>query len=279
MKLHVVKATFVAAVAFAVFTWTAADDHLGADLRSSPFTGAGTMANAETAHPILTDDFSEGISPEWMILDRIPDYSNNEQQCYRRNNVAVNNGVLEITAKSELNCADYGGYKFTSGMLQWRSLTFLYGDVEVRARVGGGQGPWPALWFLGEDCIKQNVTFANEGCDWPNPGSDEIDMMEMLSGKWGEVKQGVHRLEKNDECRTAITGTDWNTYGMRWEPNRITFYVNGKSTCSISGQGVPNRPVFMIVNQAVGGSGGGKIDVKSLPRTFQIDYVRVTALN
>ena len=50
---------------------------------------------------------------------------------------------------------------------------------------------------------------------------------------------------------------------------------NGAQTCTISSN-VPSTPMFLIMNVAVGGFGGGTVNNSTLPQTMYVDYVKVT---
>jgi len=94
-------------------------------------------------------------------------WGNNEAQFYtsgRLKNAEVKDGVLSINAIKE----DYEGRKYTSARLVTRGKgDWLYGKVEVRAKLPDGRGMWPAIWILPTD-------WSYGG--WPASG--EIDIME-----------------------------------------------------------------------------------------------------
>ena len=41
--------------------------------------------------------------------------------------------------------------RYTSWQIQQATEPFLYGTIEVRAKVPGGVGTWPAIWMLGHE--------------------------------------------------------------------------------------------------------------------------------
>jgi beta-glucanase (GH16 family) len=65
-------------------------------------------------------------------------------------------------------------------------------------------------------------------------------------------------------------------YGLDWQPDRLTFTIDGTVTCELDDP-ISSTPKFLILNVAVGGFGGGEIDPATLPVEMAIDYVRVTA--
>jgi beta-glucanase (GH16 family) len=244
--------------------------------------GIGVSFSEDFAGPSLD-------STVWAVMNRRGDATNNEPQCYRPENVKISDGALAITVKAEAaTCNDTKpdgtryrhSSAYTSGMVQWRSLSFLYGTVEIRARMTGGKGPWPALWLLGIDCQEQNITGQADGpCRWPQPGSDEIDIADVLFGKRTEVYQAIHSGKTDTGCwgRTTDMSRDWHVYGLVWQPGSLTWTIDGQTTCRLT-DGVPATPMFLILNVAVGGNSGGPVDAATLPQTMLVDYVTVRPL-
>ena len=102
-------------------------------------------------------------------------WGNNESQYYQAQNAVVKDGFLTITAKKET----VGGAPYTSARLQTsRKKTFTYGRFEMRAKLPGTQGMWPAFWLLGETC--NSFGLYGGSVNWPACG--EIDAMEMIGG-------------------------------------------------------------------------------------------------
>ena len=75
----------------------------------------------------------------------------------------------------------------------------------------------------------------------------------------------------------------FNVRGMEWTPETLTLLLDGKemNTIEVSkagGQGIPNpfqQKVFIIINQALGGTNGGDPSHTTFPLDYLIDYVRV----
>jgi beta-glucanase (GH16 family) len=226
----------------------------------------------------LDDEFNgPALDPaKWVALNRPGDASNAEQQCYDPSHVSQAQGLLTLRTDAS-PCPD--GKPYTSGAIQMRSFSFTYGTVEIRAREAGGSGTWPAEWLLGSNCQQTNVTSADNHppCDWPNPGSDEIDIAEIMGHNLTTVNEAIHSGGNNDGCRatTSDVSENWHTYQLVWSPGSLVWKIDGAVTCTRTG-GVPSTPMFLIVNTAVGGSGGGTVDPSTLPQTHQVDYVRIS---
>lgn len=213
-------------------------------------------------------------------------WSNRELQYYaaaRVRNSRVQDGKLIIEAHREwLDAAefpDYGGQGFTSARIVSRKLAdWTYGRVEVRAKLPCGRGTWPAIWML-----------PDEG-KWPDDG--EIDILEHVGFDPGLVHSTIHtqiynhlyRTEKTAYTRVQGVCDDFHRYQLRWTPTRITTSVDDQPFFSFDNDGTGNRaswpfnkPMYLIINLAVGGSWGDQqgVDVSNFPQRLEVDYVRV----
>jgi beta-glucanase (GH16 family) len=252
-------------------------------------TATPALADVPTSEPAPTDlsgylfddEFNDTTVDQaaWGILDRGGDASNAEDQCYKPENVAEKGGFLEITSKVDSSCQ---GYAYTSGMVQWRKFNFTSGTITIRAKQSGGRGSWPAQWLLGSDCQAANLTTEENsyGCNWPHPGSDEIDIAEFKTSGPTSVWQNVVSGDSGFKtCRPDVSASNDNfhVYSLTWRANSLVWKVDGETTCTQT-EVVPTQPMFLIMNNAMGGGGGGQIDGSDFPQTMLIDYVRVTKL-
>lgn len=209
-------------------------------------------------------------------------WANEELQYYSRaraENSRVANGKLFITARKEklADAPDFGGQGYTSARLFTRGrYEFTYGYVEVRAKLPCGTGTWPAIWMLG-----------TKG-DWPAMG--EIDIMEHVGRKKGEVLASVHTGAYNWPNNTQKTSTTtvntvcdkFHNYQLTWTKDSIVMGVDGRNYFEFKNpkdgdvQKWPfDTPQYLILNVAVGGNLGGPVDDKIFPVTMEVDYVRV----
>ncbi|WP_298795802.1 glycoside hydrolase family 16 protein [uncultured Pseudonocardia sp.] len=242
-------------------------------------TGGGTGGAAPAGSYVFDDEFNgTAVDPStWTVLNRPGDASNNESQCYKPANVTESGGYLQITSKVD-TCST--GQKYSSGAVQWKGFNLKYGTVEIRAKQSGGQGSWPAQWLLGANCQAafQGTAENTGGCNWPNPGSDEVDITEFKSDgpgvDWQNVVSGTSGFKT---CKPTLSDAsqNWHTYTFTWTSTSITWGIDGKTTCTQQNV-VPKDPMFLIINNAMGGS-GGQINNADFPQTMQIDYVRATA--
>lgn len=206
---------------------------------------------------------------------------NQEKQFYtekRLENARVEDGKLIIEARKE----SQEKATFTSASLITKGhATWTYGRFEVRAKLPAAKGTWPAIWMLPADHGKVR---------WPDCG--EIDIMEHVGYDPNRVHGTLHTETYNHLKKTqrssivsVPTGTtDFHTYGMEWSGDRIVVDIDGKTYGSFdkkSGDTVAewpfDKPFYLILNLAVGGSWGGLkgIDETAFPQRMEVDFVRV----
>ena len=232
------------------------------------------------ARTVFFDDFTGTSvdSTQWTVMNREGDQSNSELQCYQPANVVVSAGNLQITSKVQPIACNGTNRRYSSGMVQWTSFNFTYGTVEFRAKMPGGQGPWPAVWMLGSNCQASNIASANNvpPCNWPQPGSDEIDITEILGSNHLAVNQQIHSGVYNWGCgvTTADVSQAFHIYQLEWSAGSLVWKIDGTQTCQIT-YNVPSTPMFLLMNTAIGGQ-GGPVDDSTLPQMMSVDYVKVT---
>lgn len=187
---------------------------------------------------------------------------NNEKQYYAPDDVYIENGHLVLRSQRRA----MGDREYTSGLVDSRGkFAPLYGRVEIRARLPKGQGLWPAHWMLPDDG------------SWP----PEIDIMELVGSQPDNVVMSLHSGQWPDIESQSLDfpGPDFtagfHTFALEWEPGQLRWYVDGRQQFS-TGTDVPQKPMFIVLNTAVGGDMPGDPDETTVfPQVHLIDYVRV----
>lgn len=187
---------------------------------------------------------------------------NNERQSYSPSAIAIHDGRLVISS----TVASKDGRPYTSGLVESRGrFARAFGKFEMRARLPGTKGLWPAFWLLPADE------------SWP----PEIDIMELLGHEPSKVYMTNHwGVWPNTQHEgTPFEGPDFtaefHTFAVEWLPDRMDFFVDGVKRATHS-KDVPKIPFYVILNTAVGGDWPGDPDATTvLPQTFEVDYVRV----
>jgi beta-glucanase (GH16 family) len=211
-------------------------------------------------------------------------WGNGEAQYYtdRPENARVENGLLVIEARQE----QFEGSYYTSARLKTQGLReFQYGRFEARIKVPEGAGLWPAFWMLGSGFAQEAPDEANR---WPNVG--EIDVMEyvgrepdlILGTLHGPGYSGAGSLSKWNR-QDYLIADEFHTYAIEWEADEIRWYYDGEQYHTVDRELVgdrdwvfDDRPFFMLVNMAVGGTLPGPIALDlEFPVYLYVDHVRV----
>lgn len=207
-------------------------------------------------------------------------WGNNEAQYYtsaRLKNSEVKDGFLYINAIKE----DFEGKKYTSARLVTKSKgDWLYGKIEVRAKLPEGRGMWPAIWMLSTDWKYGG---------WPASG--EIDIMEnvgydpyvIVASAHTKSYNHVQGTQKNAKTTIPDCYTEFHNYILEWDANEYRVYVDSNLYFTFKNEGTGfkvwpfDQRFHLLLNVAVGGNWGGQkgIDDTIFPRSMVVDYVRV----
>ncbi|WP_026728667.1 glycoside hydrolase family 16 protein [Flavobacterium denitrificans] len=242
----------------------------------SQFVSTTTSVNVFVARKILwADEFDVNGAPntsKWGYNTGTGDgWGNNELEYYttRPENVIIENGILKIKAIKE----EYMGSHYTSArMLTKGKFSFKYGRAEVRAKLPVGGGTWPAFWMLGD-----NIDTA------PWPACGEVDILESVGNNPNVNHSSLHSPGRSgntpDTATTTVpnSATEFHVYAAEWTAESIKFYVDDNLfyTYANSSSTPFNANFFLILNLAMGGNFGGKVDPNFTSATFEVDYVRV----
>lgn len=201
-------------------------------------------------------------------------WGNNERQLYTEENVTIKDGQLCI--KATKNDSTY-----KSGKIHTKDkFEFMYGVVEVRAKLPKGHGLWPAIWMLGND-IDTNT--------WPACG--EIDIMEYVGKEPHVIFTSLHTPSSFGNTvnskKTKVTNVedDFHVYTMKWTKDAITFHIDKEEVYTYNPKEKNektwpyDKPFYLITNMAIGGNfGGPEVDDSIFPKEFLLDYIRVYSL-
>jgi beta-glucanase (GH16 family)/phenylpyruvate tautomerase PptA (4-oxalocrotonate tautomerase family) len=224
----------------------------------------------------FNDDFnSSTLDKKWRTTYRWGDRThpgNGELQCYSDEGIKVVNGTVQLIAfkKDTVGCQPAASttlYKYQSGMITTLdSFSQLYGYFEIRTKLPAGQGMWPAFWM---------VPLANK---WP----PEIDVFEFLMEDPTILHSTFHwRTETNTTASKGFTAIiddpskEFHTYGVDWQKNLVIYYVDGIEVGRMHSANVPNEPMVIIANLALGGWAKVPNEATVFPAKMEIDYIRV----
>lgn len=181
-------------------------------------------------------------------------------------------GVLDINAAPVT--ADLKGNlydkAYTSGILTTKySFAQQYGYFEIKAKVPTGQGFFPAFWLLPADGT------------WPS----EIDIFENLGRDPSTFYLTSHTAEtgKHAQQQNVVdvqgASDSYHTYGLMWAEDYLTWYIDGTEVARVPTSDDMHKPMYMIIDLAVGGSWAGNPDATTGTGTLSVDYVHAYQLN
>lgn len=248
------------------------------------FTSLLKLAAQDNYQLIWSDEFDQNGAPSlenWDYDTGNQGWGNNEAQDYTRSleNSSVKAGILTIKAVKK-------GDVWTSARLITKNKRdFLYGRIEVSAKLPTGKGTWPAIWMLPTDWAYGN---------WPKSG--EIDIMEHVGYDPGVVHGTVHTGAYNHSIGTqvgkSLTVSDFwgkfHIYAVEWSESKIDFFVDDENYFSFENDKKNDfltwpfdKPFHIILNIAIGGNWGGKegIDHSLNEAIMEVDYIRVYQKN
>ena len=283
------------------------------DVNDTTLSNSGNYNNTTPNNPtqsytfnnelVWSDEFDQDgpISQDKWNVETIPpnngSWWNGELQFYtdKEDNIRVEEGLLKITAKYE----SYEGKNYTSARINTQDkFEFIYGRVEMRAKLPNWEGMWPAFWLLGANI---------DEIGWPNCG--ELDILEhgdyvkdSTSNDPGLISSAVHYGPQDYSRQTTNvpgkiffdTGQErfirsekiiekpfeeYHTYSMQWSPDKIQFFIDEELHLEfpMQSQHSPfDKPFFLLLNLAVGGHWtDGYVASGFTEATYKIDYVRV----
>lgn len=243
-------------------------------------TASGVPGNTDSPRKWVLewkDDF-DGPDVDYSVWSRIdrgtPDWKNtqsHDDRCYEMRN---GNVVLKGIVNDNLE-ADTAHY-LTGGLYTLRKKAFDPGKFEVRAKLQGAKGAWPAIWLLPFDETR-----------WPNGG--EIDIMERLNHD-SIAYQTVHShytydLNRHNPAPSKtgrINPEDYNVYAVEMYPDSIVMLINGHVTnvypripeAEGEGQYPFMRQQYILIDMQLGGRWVGKVDPAELPVEMEVDWVK-----
>jgi len=249
---------------------------------NEPKTEVKDSTSIEGYNLVWNDEFDVNGIPDdtkWSYDLGGNGWGNDELQYYTSDpiNVRVKDGKLEIEAHYYKDAA----IKYTSARLVTRQKgDWLYGKIDVKAKIPSGLGTWPAIWMLSTDW---------QYGGWPASG--EIDIMEHVGYDQNKIHGSIHTqsyyhkigTQKSNQVIISTASTEFHVYSIDWDSTKIDFFVDNEKYFSFSNEHKTSaewpfdKRFHLILNVAFGGAWGGAqgIDNSCLPAKMEVDYVRV----
>lgn len=239
--------------------------------------GSSSSSLLDSTGAYVIDDFSGSSvdSNKWGY--ELGYVRNNETQRYTNTNAEINDGILALRGKK----ASDGSWTSAS-IISKGHFAFMYGKIVARVRACNYNGSFGAFWTLGDSFefgYKENGSPDTLGEWWAYCG--EFDVMEFYNGK---LTCGTFFNEKEESGRVWYnnypTG-DWHEFAMEWNTDgSLVFSIDGHelSRTSATDNRAFHIPHFILLNQAIGASGGTP-DSNTTEITQYVDWVKYYPLS
>lgn len=239
--------------------------------------GSSSSSLLDSTGAYVIDDFSgSSVDPnKWSY--ELGYVRNNETQRYTNTNAEINDGILALRGKK----ASDGSWTSAS-IISKGHFAFMYGKIVARVRACNWNGSFGAFWTLGDSFefgYKENGSPDTLGEWWAYCG--EFDVMEFYNGK---LTCGTFFNEKEESGRVWYnnypTG-DWHEFAMEWNTDgSLVFSIDGNelSRTSATDNRAFHIPHFILLNQAIGASGGTP-DSSTTEITQYVDWVKYYPLS
>jgi beta-glucanase (GH16 family) len=211
----------------------------------------------------------------WDVGEGCTISSNDEDQWHQPEAVQVGDGRLELTAEPAPSAHLGETFNYRSGMVSSgrpgdepadeARYAFTFGSVEVRFRTPAGAGLWPAVWML-------PVT---------NESRPEIDLLEQYGEDTTEASMTLHATDAGEPVRdrhyetTSDLSEGWHTVGLDWTTDQLTWFLDGEEVFRVTGDRVPQEPMYLVLNLAVRGGTDGPNEQTGFPARFLVDEITV----
>lgn len=142
-----------------------------------------------------------------------------------------------------------------------------YGYFEMRARLPGGMGTWPAFWLIGTD---------------KSVAASEIDVIEYYGGfpKYFHITEHVWQGKGHKLLRASLQSVpdgmlsrQFNDFGVLITPAETAFYLNRRKIWDTPTPPEYRQKFYILADLALGG--GWSTAALTSPRTMDIRYIHV----
>ena len=257
-RVLVLVASFFACIVFMVYA-----ENVGWLKETKHKEEAELVRSSEIEIPVEIKNFKASPDGDDSALlsglfSEVTDYTppNKELQVYM-------GGQTEVVDNRFIITAEHVDDQYFSGKLE-SQIAFRYGTFSFRVNTMNGKGLFPAIWLM-----------PSEGNLFP-----ELDIYELI-GSEPEIFYGVLHYYKNDMQKRNFFQHKFSSkkipdsYEIKldWTPEELTWYLNGKKIHSVTDH-VPQVPMFMNINLAIGGIWPGKPDSSTpFPAKFNVDIL------
>ncbi|CAM3620441.1 family 16 glycosylhydrolase [Erysipelothrix urinaevulpis] len=185
--------------------------------------------------------------------------------------------------------------KYNSGSIRTHGKReFLYGKLEIKAKLPKGKAVFPAFWTLGADFTLDGKINGEQGHGWPSTG--EIDIMELIGSEtygaagnrtvyqtvhYGPTEENVGKFSGSGTSHTIgeVFNDDFHTFAFDWHEDRMDWYVDDVLVRTVPyaqdpmAKDIFSKPQYIQLNLAMGGAWPGHVGDGLAGTEFEVDYV------
>jgi beta-glucanase (GH16 family) len=231
---------------------------------STPTTVAGPTGQDASLYTLAFDEEFDSYNAN-LWNDHIWYESSNATKNY-----TVENGVLKIWPQK-----DASGNFFNRAIDTDGKYYQTYGYFEMEAKLPVGKGTWPAFWLYNHDQaahpeIDIMEAYAGGG---PNSGWSDSNLHPTAYGAtaWPNGGDAASIFQM---VATPDLSAGFHKYGMKWEPNKLTFYFDGKLVHTANAT-MPKR-MYILLDLWYGSASGQADNTTPTGKTnsYEVNYVR-----
>jgi len=191
------------------------------------------------------------------------------EQSNATKNYTVENGALKIWPQRDASGNFFNRTIDTDGKYYQ-----TYGFFEIEAKLPIGKGTWPAFWLfnhIGDRRPEIDVMEAYAG-GGPNSGWSDANFHPTAYAP--TVWLNHDRLAGSKTIQTPDLSAGFHRYAVKWEPNRQTFYFDGKEVYSLNVS--MGDPMYIMLDLWYGSASGQPDNTTPTGKnnSYEVRYVR-----
>jgi beta-glucanase (GH16 family) len=244
--------------------------------RSSDGVAGPAGADAGSYGRVTLNEEWNGSLDESLWSTRMPHWTTQELH-----NWVVEDGLLKMWAPHDAS----GNFEFNNRAMNTEGkFTQRYGWFEMEAKLPAGPGLWPSFWLYGihgttRPEIDIMESFAGIDQWWGDPNPIDYGAAVWVS----DIHGGSERLGSARPGHIGITmdlSAAFHKYGAKWEPDGITFYLDGQPIGNKIYSDRLNEELFIIVAMGTGDPNNVHAPTSATPTDshLEVNYVRAWAL-
>lgn len=211
------------------------------------------MKTPQKSNIPFEDQFNADLKKNWVPQNH--SFENNLAQ-FSAKQISLKDGFLLLKLSEKRN-----GIKKYSGAELRSKQSFLYGKFEVRMKAAAAEGLVTAFFLYLPNSLNNTEIDVEISGKYPN---------RVTLNHW--VNATSHDVDINLPFDTTA---DFHDYVIIWEPNKLSWQVDGKLIYSTN-TAIPNQAMPIIFNLWASKSVSwvGHVNPAQLPATAMIDFVR-----